>query len=153
MPAAPADQIVRPPLEDMLCFALYKAHHAMNRVYKPLLGELGLTYPQYLVLLALWERDDQNVGQLGALLHLESNTLTPLLKRLETAGLVHRRRAANDERQVLVSLTETGRAMQERSQGVTQCVLETLGMAHEETRPLVSSVSGVADALVAGREA
>ncbi|WP_193188592.1 MarR family winged helix-turn-helix transcriptional regulator [Nisaea sediminum] len=152
MPSAPTDRLARPPLEDMLCFALYKAHHAMNRVYKPLLGELGLTYPQYLVLLALWERDDQNVGQLGALLHLESNTLTPLLKRLEAAGLVHRRRAANDERQVMVSLTEAGRAMREKSQGVAQCISDALGMAREDVRPLVSGVTAVADTLVADRE-
>jgi len=153
MPSVSDDQIARPPLEDMLCFALYKAHHAMNRVYKPLLGELGLTYPQFLVLLALWERDDQNVGQLGTLLHLESNTLTPLLKRLEAAGLVHRRRAANDERQVMVSLTEAGRAMREKSQGVAQCISEALGMAREEVRPLVADVNDVADALVTGRDA
>ena len=76
----------QPHLDEFLCFALYKAHHAMNRFYKPLLGELGLTYPQYLVLMALWEQDNQNVGQLGELLHLESNTLTPLLKRLEPPG-------------------------------------------------------------------
>jgi len=152
MSAMPSDQTQPLSLDDMLCFALYKAHHAMNRIYKPLLGELGLTYPQYLVLTALWERDDQSVGQLGALLHLESNTLTPLLKRLEAAGYVRRRRAANDERQVLVSLTDEGRAMREKSRDVAQCIFEALDMPREEIGALVSEVSAVADTLVAGRE-
>ncbi|UUX48703.1 MarR family transcriptional regulator [Nisaea acidiphila] len=152
MSAISADQAACPALKDMLCFALYKAHHAMNRVYKPLLGELGLTYPQYLVLIALWERDGQKVGQLGETLHLESNTLTPLLKRLEGAGLVVRRRAANDERQVMVSLTPAGKDMRKKSEGVAQCIFDALHMAPEEFRPLVSGVNAVADTLVAGRE-
>ncbi|WP_323796407.1 MarR family transcriptional regulator [Nisaea sp.] len=142
----------RPPhLDDFLCFALYKAHHAMNRFYKPLLGKLGLTYPQYLVLVALWEQDDQSVGQLGELLHLESNTLTPLLKRLESAGLVRRRRAANDERQVLVSLMPEGRALKQRSEEVAACLFETIGMTREEIGALIEDVNGVTGAVVAGR--
>ena len=152
MTAESADQIAKPPLKDMLCFALYKAHHAMNRVYKPLLGDLGLTYPQYLVLLALWERDGQSVGQLGETLHLESNTLTPLLKRLEASGFIVRRRAANDERQVMVSLTGAGKEMREKSQDVAQCIVDALGAVPKEIRPLVSGVNAVADTLVAGRK-
>lgn len=141
----------QPHLDDFLCFALYKAHHAMNRFYKPLLGELGLTYPQYLVLVALWERDEQFVGQLGELLHLESNTLTPLLKRLESAGLVRRRRAANDERVVQVSLTPEGRALRQKSQDVSACLFEAIGMTREEIGALVDDVNGVTGAVVAGR--
>lgn len=140
-----------PHLDDFLCFALYKAHHAMNRFYKPLLGKLGLTYPQYLVLVALWEQDDQSVGQLGELLHLESNTLTPLLKRLESAGLVRRRRAANDERQVLVSLMPEGRALKRKSEDVAACLFEAIGMTREEIGALVEDVNGVTGAVVAGR--
>ncbi|MEO9903759.1 MarR family transcriptional regulator [Nisaea sp.] len=141
----------QPQLNELLCFALYKAHHAMNRFYKPLLGELGLTYPQYLVLMALWEHDNQNVGQLGELLHLESNTLTPLLKRLEQAGLVQRRRAANDERQVQVTLTEAGRTLRKKSRDVSACLFDTVGMTREELRALVTEVNGVTSAVVAGR--
>lgn len=140
-----------PQLDEFLCFALYKAHHAMNRFYKPLLGELGLTYPQYLVLMALWEQDNQNVGQLGELLHLESNTLTPLLKRLEQAGLVQRRRAANDERQVQVTLTEAGRALRKKSRDVSACLFETVGMTREQLGALVTEVNSVTGAVVAGR--
>ena len=141
----------QPHLDEFLCFALYKAHHAMNRFYKPLLGELGLTYPQYLVLMALWEQDNQNVGQLGELLHLESNTLTPLLKRLEQAGLVQRRRAANDERQGQVTLTGQGRALRQKSRDVSACLFETIGMTREELGALVAEVNGVTGAVVAGR--
>src|SRR5438874_8124185 len=89
---------------DFLCFAVYSASHAFNRVYKPLLDELGLTYPQYLVMVLLWEQDDQTVGSLGEKLFLESSTLTPLLKRLEALGQVKRNRDQVDERQVRVRL-------------------------------------------------
>nr|WP_156927191.1 MarR family transcriptional regulator [Azospirillum halopraeferens] len=110
------------PLDDQLCFAIYSAAHAMNRVYKPLLEPLGLTYPQYLVLLVLWQTDDVTVKDLGSRLFLDSGTLTPLLKRMEAAGLVTRRRDTADERLVRVTLTPDGRALRDRAGAVQQAV-------------------------------
>jgi DNA-binding MarR family transcriptional regulator len=110
MPDA-SDEIGRLGLDDLLCFAIYSANNAFNRAYRPILDRLQLTYPQYLVLVALGDRDGQTVGEIGERLFLESNTLTPLLKRLETAGLVERRRDPADERQVRVRLTDHGRAL------------------------------------------
>ena len=100
-----------PLLDEQLCFALYSTGLAMNKVYRKLLRKLDLTYPQYLVMLVLWEKDALTVSEIGARLFLDSATLTPLLKRLEAAGLVSRSRSAEDERQVLVTLTDAGRAM------------------------------------------
>lgn len=99
-------------LDDFLCFAVYSAGHAFNRLYRPLLDRLGLTYPQYLAMVALWEADDRTVGELGARLGLESNTLTPLLKRLQAMGLVDRARDQEDERVVRLRLTDKGRALE-----------------------------------------
>lgn len=104
-----------PAFDDFVCFAIYSAAHAVNRIYKPVLDELGLTYPQYLVMVLLWEQDDRTVGALGERLRLESSTLTPLLKRLEAAGLISRRRDRADERQVRVALTAPGRALRARA--------------------------------------
>src|SRR5436190_22787125 len=98
-------------LGNQLCFAIYSTAHAFNRVYKPLLDALGLTYPQYLVMLILWEREGPSVSEIGERLHLDSGTLTPLLKRLEAAGLVRRARDPADERQVRIALTLKGRAL------------------------------------------
>lgn len=98
-------------LENQLCFALYAASRAMTAMYRPKLDALGLTYPQYLVLLALWQRDGRSVGELCAALELDSGTLSPLLKRLEAAGFVQRRRSASDERRVDITLTEQGREL------------------------------------------
>src|ERR1700676_377498 len=98
-------------LGNQLCFAVYSTAHAFNRVYKPLLDRLGLTYPQYLVMLVLWERDDVAVKDIGERLFVDSGTLTPLLKRLEAAGLLKRTRGTEDERQVLVALTPQGQAL------------------------------------------
>src|SRR6202011_2509323 len=95
-------------LGNQLCFAIYSTAHAFNRVYKPLLDRLGLTYPQYLVMLALWERDDVPVKDIGERLFLDSGTLAPLLKRLEAAQLIRRTRSTADERQVLIALTAQG---------------------------------------------
>jgi len=105
-------------LEEQLCFALYSASRALTRAYQPLLEPLGLTYPQYLVMLVLWEGKPHSVSELGARLGLDSGTLTPLLKRLEEAKLVLRRRDAADERVVHVSLAPAGAALQERAKGV-----------------------------------
>jgi MarR family transcriptional regulator, organic hydroperoxide resistance regulator len=110
-------------LGNQLCFAIYSTAHAFNRVYKPLLDKLGLTYPQYLVMLALWERDGVPVKNLGERLFLDSGTLTPLLKRLEAAELVKRTRSTEDERQVLIALTSQGQALREKAKAVPQAIL------------------------------
>lgn len=110
-------------LDQQLCFALYSTALAMNKVYRKLLRGMDLTYPQYLVMMVLWERDELTVSEIGERLFLDSATLTPLLKRLEAAGLVARARAASDERQVLVSLTPAGRALREQAESVPSSVL------------------------------
>lgn len=117
-----------PALEQLLCFSLYSANHAFNRVYKPLLDAVGLTYPQYLVMTALWAEDDRTVGQLGQQLLLESSTLTPLLKRLEALGHLTRTRDPRDERQVRLRLTPQGRALQARAAAIPACILEASGL-------------------------
>ena len=106
-------------LEDQLCFSLYATSMAINRIYKPLLDELGITYPQYLVLSTLWEEDGRTVGAIAERLSLESSTITPLVKRLEAASLVTRARQADDERRVLVSLTDRGRALKNARSAMT----------------------------------
>ncbi len=111
-PITPSEPNPHARLSRMLCFAIYSAGHAFNRVYKPLLDPLGLTYPQYLVLLVLWEENNLTVKDIGQRLFLDSGTLTPLLKRLEAAGLVNRSRDLQDERQVRITLTPEGRAIE-----------------------------------------
>ena len=118
-----------PALHDQLCYAIYTAGIAIQRAYKPLLDELGLTYPQYLVLNVLWRDGDQTVGAIAHALALESSTLTPLLKRLEAGGLLSRTRNQHNERQVVVSLTEQGRALQHRA----GCLSDTLLAASTQT--------------------
>ncbi len=110
-------------LGNQICFAVYSTAHAFNRVYKPLLDRLGLTYPQYLVMLVLWERDDVPLKDIGEKLFLDSGTLTPLLKRLEASGLIKRTRSTEDERQVLIALTPHGRALKEQARAVPQAIL------------------------------
>ena len=110
-------------LDNQLCFAVYSTAHAFNRVYKPLLDKLGLTYPQYLVMLVLWERDGVPVKDIGERLFLDSGTLTPLLKRLEAAELIKRTRNTEDERQVLIALTPRGQALKEKARAVPQAIL------------------------------
>jgi DNA-binding MarR family transcriptional regulator len=110
-------------LDNQLCFALYSASLAMTKLYKPMLDELGLTYPQYLVMLVLWERDGLTVSELGERLSLDSGTLTPLLKRLEAAELVSRIRDTQDERRVHITLTAAGRRMKQRAHKIPQCIL------------------------------
>ena len=119
-----------PPLSDFLCFAVYSANLAYGKAYKPILDELGITYTQYLAIVALWEEDHQTVGGLGDTLFLESNTLTPILKRLEAMGYLTRRRSAEDERQVLISLTDAGRAL--REQGVEMDLVAATGLSPDE---------------------
>ena len=116
-PADPKDP-TNPKLADFLCFAIYSANLAYGRAYKPILEELGLTYPQYIAIVALWEEDHQTVGSLGEKLFLESNTLTPMLKKLEGMGYLRRQRDPVDERQVFVSLTDAGRRLREKGLGM-----------------------------------
>jgi DNA-binding MarR family transcriptional regulator len=136
-----------PPLDDFLCFAIYGAGHALNRAYKPLLDPLGLTYPQYLVMVALWEKDDRTVGQLGETVSLESSTLTPLLKRLEAAGLISRRRDAADERQVRIGLTTAGRRLRGRAAGVPGCIQAATGLGDLELRRLRAAIGALRESL------
>jgi MarR family transcriptional regulator, organic hydroperoxide resistance regulator len=135
--------LTSPLLEDLVCFAVYSAGHAFNRVYKPLLDELGLTYPQYLVMVSLWDKNDQTVGELGELLFLESSTLTPLLKRLETVGYLTRSRDPSDERQVRIRLTNAGRALQKRARDIPRCILEATGLSIADLRQLQRDVSNL----------
>jgi MarR family transcriptional regulator, organic hydroperoxide resistance regulator len=138
-----ADQLLR--LDNQICFAVYSASHAFNRVYKPLLDRLGLTYPQYLVMLVLWERDDVAVKEIGERLHLDSGTLTPLLKRLEQAGLIKRTRSAEDERQVLIDLTSPGQALKEKARAVPPSILAA-------SQCSVAELTAVKDEIVALRD-
>ena len=124
----------KPPLQldQQLCFALYSAGLAMNKVYRKLLSQLGLTYPQYLVMLVLWERDQLSVSEIGERLFLDSATLTPLLKRLEAAKLVTRLRSTEDERQVVISLTDQGRMLKKQAGSVPLAVFCATGCEFDE---------------------
>lgn len=133
----------QPPLPDealalgqQLCFAVYSVAHAFNRTYKPLLDRFGLTYPQYIVLLALWQKDGITVKTLGTELGLDSGTLSPLLKRLEAAGFVDRTRDKSDERQVLVSLTDKGRALKNEAFGILMEIGKATGCSRQEASAL-----------------
>lgn len=128
-------------LDSFLCFAIYSANHAMNRVYKPLLKELGLTYPQYIMMVVLWEKDKQTVKSLGKQLFLESNTLTPLLKRLEKIGYVTRKRDVLDERQVLICLTEQGRELKKKALNIPNCILNASGLTLESLKELQGQIT------------
>ncbi len=125
MTALPAPSVA---LDDQLCFALYAASRAVTARYRPMLEKIGLTYPQYLVMMLLWERDEQTVGQLGSRLALDSGTLSPLLKRLTAAGLVTRERRVDDERSVSIALTDAGRALEAQAYGVSEEMISAIGM-------------------------
>lgn len=140
------------PPSDQICFALYSATHAMNRVYKPLLEALGLTYPQYLVLTALWTQDGPTVGQLGRQLMLETNTLTPLLKRMEAAGLIRRERSAEDERQVTLHLTGAGEEMKARAAHIPGCILQASALPLPDLIALHRQVTTLRDELLAAAQ-
>jgi MarR family transcriptional regulator, organic hydroperoxide resistance regulator len=137
------------PEDELLCFAIYSAGHAFNRAYQPLLDELRLTYPQYLVMLSLWAKDDQTVGQLGETLFLESSTLTPLLKRLEATDYLTRKRDPADERQVRVRLTGSGRALQRKARDIPGCILKATGLSVPELRRLLREIRTVRQSLIA----
>ncbi|MFM9859552.1 MarR family transcriptional regulator [Pseudoxanthobacter sp. M-2] len=135
------------PLDDQLCYAVYSAGMAIQRTYKPLLDELGVTYPQYLVLNVLWREDKQTVGGIAEELALESSTLTPLLKRLETAGLVRRTRNPDDERQVIIALTTEGRALRARGGCLADALLAASGMSAAELGEINRRLKRLRDAL------
>jgi DNA-binding MarR family transcriptional regulator len=134
-------------LDHQLCFAVYSTAHAFNRVYKPLLDRLGLTYPQYLVMLVLWERDDVPVKDIGERLFLDSGTLTPLLKRLEAAELIRRTRSADDERQVLIALTSQGQALREKAKTVPQGILAASACSTGELMTMKNDLVALRDKL------
>ncbi|MFJ8826563.1 MarR family winged helix-turn-helix transcriptional regulator [Streptomyces sp. NPDC102467] len=119
-------------LRDQLCFALYAASRSVTARYRPLLEELELTYPQYLVMLVLWDQQTASVRELGAALQLESSTLSPLLKRLEAGGLILRQRRVDDERSVTVSLTEAGTDLREKAHAVPLAIGEAMGLTPEQ---------------------
>lgn len=135
------------PLSNMLCFALYSAAHAIQASYKPLLDEMGLTYPQYLVLILLGTEDNQTVGQLGAALQLNTNTLTPLLKRMEVAGLLTRSRDNADERQVRIRLTPCGLGLQEKARTLPQCIKDQSGLSLAAIADLQAQITALRDTL------
>jgi DNA-binding MarR family transcriptional regulator len=123
-------------IDQFLCFSVYAAEHAFNRFYRPLLDQIGLTYPQYLVMMSLWARDDQTVKMLGEALSLESSTLTPLLKRLEALAFISRARDTGDERQVRIRLTAKGRELEEPARKIPACVAAILGLSAQEAHDL-----------------
>ncbi|WP_456618558.1 MULTISPECIES: MarR family winged helix-turn-helix transcriptional regulator [unclassified Bradyrhizobium] len=134
-------------LDNQICFAVYSAAHAFNRVYKPLLDRLGLTYPQYLVMLVLWECDDVPLKDIGEKLFLDSGTLTPLLKRLEAAHLVKRTRSSEDERQVLIALTPQGHALKEKARSVPQSILAASDCSVSELVTMKDEIVALRDRL------
>lgn len=134
-------------LSNQLCFAVYSTAHAFNRVYKPLLDRLALTYPQYLVMLVLWERDGVPVKDIGERLFLDSGTLTPLLKRLEAAQLIKRTRSTEDERQVLIALTPQGQALREKARTVPQAILAASACSIGELTAMKNDLISLRDQL------
>jgi DNA-binding MarR family transcriptional regulator len=137
------------PLElgEFLCFSIYSANHAFNRVYQPLLRDLGLTYPQFIAMILLWKRDGQTVGELGQKLYLQSNTLTPMLKRLETLGHITRSRDSADERQVRINLTEAGRKLRLRANDIVRTVRKATGLKDKQLIELRDGVDALRKAL------
>ena len=144
-PLPPASELLR--LDHQVCFALYSASLAMTKLYKPLLDAIGLTYPQYLVMLVLWERDGLTVSELGERLFLDSGTLTPLLKRLEAQGHIARLRDVQDERRVRISLTPAGRALREGAERIPPCVLESSQCSIPELTALTAELKQLRDRL------
>jgi len=150
--AEPLDASATAHLDQFLCFALYSANHAMNKVYKPLLAEVGLTYPQYLALSALWEKDRVPVGDLTERLQLETSTITPLLKRLETMGLVSRKRSKKDERQVRISLTKKGKDLEEKAAHFQDAIATSSGLGGKAYADLRKKVIALRDNMLAEKD-
>ena len=136
-------------LDNQLCFALYATSLAMTKVYRPLLAPLGLTYPQYIVMLALWEHGELSVGRLGECVALDSGTLVPLIRKLKALDLVERRRSAGDDRSVLISLTAAGKRMGSRAHGVREQVACAAQCTEAECQALMSSLQTLRGALLA----
>lgn len=134
-------------LDQQVCFPLYAAGNALTRAYRPVLAPLDLTYPQYLVMLVLWEQDGLSVGELGQRLHLDSGTLTPLLKRMEAAGLLRRQRATDDERRVEIALSEAGQALREQAKAVPPQMLCAMGLSLDELKALKTGLESLLDRL------
>ncbi|WP_064711602.1 MarR family winged helix-turn-helix transcriptional regulator [Rhizobium bangladeshense] len=134
-----------PQIDELLCFSIYSASHAFNQLYRPLLDELELTYPQFLVMTALWARDDRTVKDLGETLFLDSSTLTPLLKRLENVDLVTRNRNPADERQVLLRLTQKGQALRSRATHVFDCIGKAVGLDGETVIKIRDTIVSLRD--------
>jgi DNA-binding MarR family transcriptional regulator len=130
-------------LDNQLCFALYSTSLMMTKVYKPLLQELGLTYPQYLAMMVLWERDGITVGDVSTRLLTDPGSLTPLLKRLEAEGLISRTRSKEDERVVLLTLTAQGKALQQKALSIPQCILTASDISIEQLRALQQDLLGL----------
>ncbi|MGY1808533.1 MarR family winged helix-turn-helix transcriptional regulator [Blastococcus sp. SYSU D00669] len=143
----PAPSVV---LDDQLCFALYAASRAVTARYRPMLDELGLTYPQYLVMMLLWENDNQTVGQLGSKLALDSGTLSPLLKRLTAAGLVTRHRRVEDERSVSIALTDAGRALRDKALPISEAMIGAIGFDTTEFDDLKDRLRVLVDRVNSG---
>jgi len=135
-----------PKLSDFLCFAVYSANLAYGRAYKPILDDLGVSYTQWIIIVALWEQDHQTVGGLGEKLFLESNTLTPILKKLETLGFLTRQRDPADERQVIISLTQAGRALREK--GAQRTLVKASGLEPDEFEQTQRSIVKLRDNLL-----
>ncbi|TFV51540.1 MarR family transcriptional regulator [Blastococcus sp. TF02A_35] len=131
-------------LDDQICFALYSASRAVTARYRPMLDDLGITYPQWLALMALWETDGMTVNGLGARLGLDSGTMSPLIKRLEALDLITRHRSTDDERLVLVRLTDAGRALEDPSCSLSQMMIDELGMTVAEFAELKSVLENIA---------
>jgi len=148
MTDAPAPSV---DLDDQLCFALYAASRAVTARYRPMLDELGVTYPQYLVLMLLWEQDGQTVGELGHRLALDSGTLSPLLKRLTAAGLVSRHRRTDDERSVSIRLTDAGRALEVPANAVNAQMIDALALDADEFAALRTQLHEITGRLTTAR--
>jgi len=136
-------------LDNQLCFALYSTSLAMTKLYKPMLEEMGLTYPQYLAMLVLWEQDGLTVSELGERLYLDSGTLTPLLKRMESAGLLSRIRAVEDERRVHITLTAAGRKLKAKAAKIPGCILSATQCSIPELVSLTQQVQSFRNRLTA----
>ncbi|NGX95917.1 MAG: MarR family transcriptional regulator, partial [Candidatus Afipia apatlaquensis] len=142
-----ADDLLK--IDNFVCFALYSAGHAFTRLYKPLLDPLGLTYPQYLVMAVLWEKDGRTVGEIGEKLLLESSTLTPLLKRLETAGMVRRTRDQDDERVVRIRLTPKGAELKQKAIEIPQAIGCSTNLTIPEVMKLTDDIKALREKLLA----
>ncbi len=146
-----ADDLLK--IDNFVCFALYSAGHAFTRLYKPLLDPLGLTYPQYLVMAVLWEKDGRTVGEIGEKLLLESSTLTPLLKRLETAGMVRRTRDQDDERVVRIQLTPKGAELKQKAIEIPQAIGCSTNLTIPEVMKLTDDIKALREKLLAAQAA